>query len=365
MTATFEKKIFAFILLPTIFALGLLCANGIENIYIFFLTASTILCFSYLVTVIYMNWYVGRAILSDREQLGFSGIDYILSYPSKLRKLNMMLLHHQKVISDCLPIPFIVTDADLNPHLFSEYAIKIFGENIQKTNLNNCDFAKPLIGASKLACSKKTPIQILLSYNSNNYCADIIPITWRDDVTHIVFFMRDVSGENQFSALLKEFSVNFSHDVRTPVTAIITAAETLESDDFIKDKMGNEFLNIIVNHAKRLKKLSEDFSKITKIQKDYLECGDIYLYELVKSATEDLKSCEKAFEDRIVFESDSKNPIVLGNDHALTNVIKELIENALIHSKNDGAVFVKCQEVIHASNNPVFLKMKARLLRYQ
>jgi len=359
---SFERRVFIFIYIPILFLVGVITFNKPVNTYILFSSLVSVICTSYVATTLYTTWYVGKSVFSKQSTMGFSGLDKILTRAIKIRELNKMLLHHQKVISEHLPFPFMVTDDQFNCLIVSKYTIQKFGNNIQGSNITELGFTAPLIGAAKLAMKNDSTVRIPFTKDNDNYYADVFPITWKDTTTHIVFLMRDVSEENKFSALLQEFSVNFGHDMRTPITAIVSAAQTIAQDDLISSKEGKEFLDIILKHSNRLIKLSEDFSRITTVEKASNFSDNIDLVSLIYDAIEDIKTNNLLDEDRIIFEPTSSIPKLTCDKTSFTNTLKELIENALIHSKTTEPIIITCSETIHKSLKPQFVKNNGRAI---
>ncbi len=83
----------------------------------------------------------------------------------------------------------------------------------------------------------------------------------------VVIVLNDVTDLKEFERRRKEFVANVSHELKTPLTSIRGFAETL-----LRAKEGGpthqEFLKIIVNHAKRLDAIVDDLLMLSKIEKD-------------------------------------------------------------------------------------------------
>src|SRR5690606_2766879 len=79
-----------------------------------------------------------------------------------------------------------------------------------------------------------------------------------------VFF--DVTDIRRLESLRRDFVANGSHELRTPVTAILSAAETLDMA-LEKDPDGaRRFLGIIERNASRLQGLIEDLLDLSRIE---------------------------------------------------------------------------------------------------
>lgn len=63
----------------------------------------------------------------------------------------------------------------------------------------------------------------------------------------------------------KEFVSDFSHEFRTPIASLCGFAELLRAENLTKDEQ-NEYLDIIIDEAHRLSRMSEDILALTRIE---------------------------------------------------------------------------------------------------
>ena len=76
-------------------------------------------------------------------------------------------------------------------------------------------------------------------------------------------FKRAVNEEVKSQRMKTELITNVSHDLKTPLTAIITYIELLR-DPSLPDEKRKEYLDILQRKANRLKVLIEDLFEISK-----------------------------------------------------------------------------------------------------
>jgi len=69
----------------------------------------------------------------------------------------------------------------------------------------------------------------------------------------------------------QDFVANVSHEFRTPLTAIQGFAETLLAGAIDDPQNRGRFLEIIVEHSRRLARLTEDLLMLSKMDADRLE----------------------------------------------------------------------------------------------
>ncbi|MDP2885355.1 MAG: ATP-binding protein [Ignavibacteria bacterium] len=88
----------------------------------------------------------------------------------------------------------------------------------------------------------------------------------------IVFILRDISREEELSAMKSEFIANVSHEIKTPIATIRTLAENLNEGWVTGQEQQQEYFHLIEREAERLTHLVEnilDFSRIDKARRSY------------------------------------------------------------------------------------------------
>ncbi len=96
----------------------------------------------------------------------------------------------------------------------------------------------------------------------------------------VVVAVHDLTRLRQLESVRRDFVANVSHELKTPITAIRGAVETLLDEEVI-DRDGRKFLQIIFNQGERLNALIEDLLDLSRIEQGasqggwQLEPGDL------------------------------------------------------------------------------------------
>ncbi len=156
----------------------------------------------------------------------------------------------------------------------------------------------------------------------------------KSDKTGALIVIHDVTKLVQLENMRKDFAANVSHELKTPLTAIIGATETLLGGVSEKDDL-DRFLKIIHKHSERLNALINDIMSLSKIEQE-AELNEIercseYVVDIVESA---LSACEEKADrenkkieiDCIVKEKAFVNYAMI--EQALVN----LLDNAIKYS---------------------------------
>ena len=78
------------------------------------------------------------------------------------------------------------------------------------------------------------------------------------DTTGAVVVLHDITELRRLERVRRDFVANVSHEFRTPLTAIQGFAETLLAGAIDDAQNRMRFLEIILEHARRLARLTED-----------------------------------------------------------------------------------------------------------
>ena len=138
---------------------------------------------------------------------------------------------------------------------------------------------------------------------------------------------------------------NVSHDLRTPLTAIISYAGLLEKCD-ITDPTAKEYLTVLSEKSEKLKQLINDLIEASKVSSGNvtLNISKLNLSELVVQATvEATPEFEKNGLDLRIGDSD--NAITVLADSAKTyRIIENLLSNARKYSAENSRVYITVSE---------------------
>ncbi|MBN1870951.1 MAG: HAMP domain-containing protein [Candidatus Omnitrophica bacterium] len=169
-----------------------------------------------------------------------------------------------------------------------------------------------------------------------------VPIIKDKIMEGAVFVFHDITELKRLEEIRKDFVANVSHELRTPISSIKGYAETLldgkvDSPDNIK-----EFLGIIYQDSNRLANLIDDLLDLSKIESGKMKmefeplriglianrCKNV----LEKSAKEKSVSIKSNISDNL--------PKVLGDEKRLSQVLLNLLDNAVKYTSDGGSVTV-------------------------
>ena len=145
--------------------------------------------------------------------------------------------------------------------------------------------------------------------------------------------------------LRTELITNVSHDLKTPLTSIIVYVDLLSKCD-IDDEKAQEYIAVLDEKGKKLKKLIDDLIEASKVTSGNVTITptNINLSELCLQATVEAQTdFEKAGLDLVV-KSGERQTIVYADGTKTNRIIENLLSNARKYSAKASRVYVSVYE---------------------
>jgi two-component system phosphate regulon sensor histidine kinase PhoR len=152
----------------------------------------------------------------------------------------------------------------------------------------------------------------------------------------------DVTHLRRLETLRRDFVANASHELRTPVAAISSAAETLETALERDPAAARDFVQMIQRNAERLRNLVDDLLDLSRVEsQDFairLETVDVR--EIVGAVVDLFR--ERASKKKIALTSEIVDGAgVLADRRGLEHVITNLVDNAVKYCPAGSRVTVR------------------------
>lgn len=145
--------------------------------------------------------------------------------------------------------------------------------------------------------------------------------------------------ENQINSLelsikqKDDFISGFSHEIKTPMTAIIGYSDLLRLKN-CSDEVRIPALNYIYSESKRLEELSYKLLSLMEISEDKIELKDVKIKEFLE------KISRKIILDDIQIKLDLEEGIVKIDESLLEVVIRNLVQNAKKAEPKDNCIYI-------------------------
>lgn len=162
----------------------------------------------------------------------------------------------------------------------------------------------------------------------------------------------ELSKTEQFR---KDLIANISHDMRTPLTMITGYGEVMRD---IPGENTPENIQIIIDEANRLSMLVNDALDISKLQSGTMELQPVTfnLTECIRNTINRYQKLIKRNGYRLDFEFDNSSIFVFADEVKLTQVIYNLMTNAINYTGQNKMVIVR--QIVDKTRNTVCIEFE-------
>ncbi|MBT5885099.1 MAG: PAS domain-containing protein [Planctomycetaceae bacterium] len=160
----------------------------------------------------------------------------------------------------------------------------------------------------------------------------------------VIIVFHDITEIHRLENMRRDFVANVSHELKTPLASIQAFAETL-IDGAIHDEDNNMlFLTRIVEQSDRLNLLIQDLLSIARLESgdNVTDFATVDLTEITQRCLNDHRSHAAKKNITLVFNQ-SDSVWVFAEADGLTQILDNLVDNALKYTPADGTVTVNIQ----------------------
>ena len=166
-----------------------------------------------------------------------------------------------------------------------------------------------------------------------------------------------VVKQKKLAVIKNDFINNMTHELKTPISTISLACEVLNDHDIPKTiKKTTHYVNVIHSENKRLGTLVENVLQSAVLDKgDFkLKLYDLDIHQTILNVVSQAKVRIDAKDGLLTTELNAKFPIINADKVHITNVLSNLIDNALKYSSNTPKIHIKTRNL----NNGIIISVK-------
>lgn len=165
-----------------------------------------------------------------------------------------------------------------------------------------------------------------------------------NEKTMVVF--HDITRLKKLERVRSDFVANVTHEIRTPLTAILGYLETIRDGAIESQDETQKFVDLILKHAQRLNRLVEDLLTISKI-----ELGEVKFHFENASLGDAVINVMSLFEPKAKLKNieianllpDKLSPIEADKDK-LAQIFVNVLDNAIKYTPENGKVSIAAEE---------------------
>jgi two-component system, OmpR family, phosphate regulon sensor histidine kinase PhoR len=158
-------------------------------------------------------------------------------------------------------------------------------------------------------------------------------ITFLASTDEMVAVFHDITEFKNLEQIKKDFIANMSHELRTPLTAIKGFAETLETEEDIKNP---RYIEIIKRHADRLMYIVNDLLLLSELEDKGIrvELEEVSLKKIIENIGRIFEQQMKEKDLKLIIEVPEDIPAIKADPFKLEQMFINLLDNAIKYTEN-------------------------------
>jgi PAS domain S-box-containing protein len=176
------------------------------------------------------------------------------------------------------------------------------------------------------------PVTLPAELGGRDLWLSFVAVQIRDGV---VYAFRDVTTETRLEEEKTDFVATISHELRTPMTAVYGAAQTLLRREEISPEQRRQLIEMIATQAARLSQITEEVLLTTRLDRNQITVHHepVDVGAAVRSAVQTMRShLPEDMEIQVEIAADVGR--VAGDADRIQQVLLNLIDNAAKHGRS-------------------------------
>ncbi len=265
---------------------------------------------------------------------------------SRIAPVNKISSNEYYVNTDCY-FSLHTLDSCLRAEFTSRDLDMAFSYSVVEPRANLVLLGNTLTGVgdtTAIACKARgdekanVDFKILLN-NKTTYLLSSMGIWMYSSLTLLVilavftFIMVSIMKGKKLALLKKDFVNNMTHELKTPIANISVASDAIRTTNMDPERL-RKYADIIYAENDRLHHLVDRVLQISAMEKenDTLTLEEVNLHEIVESVSESFEPLMQQRQGSIVKALHAQHFTLLADKVHLSNVIYNLIENAIKYS---------------------------------
>jgi two-component system NtrC family sensor kinase len=153
--------------------------------------------------------------------------------------------------------------------------------------------------------------------------------------------MQDITHLKELDRIKSEFVSTVSHDLRSPLTAILGYVELIDRVGSVNETQ-REFIHRVQTSVSNITSLINDLLDLGRIEAGFDALKEVVpLGPIIRFAVDSLRSRYEEKDQEIVVEIGNDLPTVLGNPVRLRQMVGNLVGNAIKYTQAGGKILVR------------------------
>ena len=172
-------------------------------------------------------------------------------------------------------------------------------------------------------------------------------------ITAFYLTVRTMLRQKKLGEIKNDFINNMTHEFKTPIATISLAVDAMKNEKVLQDKSKmNYFSAIIKEENQRMNRQVETILKASQLEKQEVDLNlqPLHVHEVIKDVVENfaLQLEEKNGRAEVLFHA--VNDQVMADEVHFSNMINNLIDNAIKYSKDNAPLLLKISTQANEKN---------------
>lgn len=208
---------------------------------------------------------------------------------------------------------------DYNPHFDVEYV-----DRAKENGGDGCNVSDVMYNGKVLD----------VNFGKISYVAD------NESKNGVLAVIHDETGRYELDKSRREFVANVSHEMRTPLTSIKGACETILSDKDMDDNMKEFFLNMAVDECDRMTRIVSDLLVLSRLdnRRTAWTVQSFSLDDTLKHICQVMSVDAEAHNHKISYTPKEAIPEITADKERIEQVVINIISNAVKYTPDGGSI---------------------------
>ena len=258
-------------------------------------------------------------------------------------------------IGDAVPAAMLVLDREARVVMANAAAVEMLGPGLTDRPFVTV-LRQPLVNRAvdqvlapaQAPASARLSVGISARGRERKCVVTVSPLTLRGRRGAAVV-LEDTTGIEQAEQMRRDFVANVSHELKTPLTAMIGFIETLRGPARDDARARDRFLEIMEREAARMNRLVSDLLSLSRVQAEERRRpgGQVDLPLLLRGVLATMDHAAQTAGVTAEVRGLDGSQMVPGDPDQLVQVFQNLIENALKYGGSGGYLGVTMRRIDH------------------
>lgn len=157
-------------------------------------------------------------------------------------------------------------------------------------------------------------------------------------ITAFFLTIRTLLRQKKLGDMKNDFINNMTHELKTPLATISLAVDALKSEKVLSNpEKLSYFTNMIKDENKRMNKHVESILQAAQMERQEVQLNlrDLHVHNIIKNVLNNLQLQIEEKQGKVDVQLNASNDLMEADEVHLTNLINNLVDNALKYSKDD------------------------------